>query len=78
MCDAFNVLPSQVLHEVSIAPVGLLDEIVEARAYIQAYAAVQMKDAPKGSTPPTPPMERLVREIDAELAHEELNADGRH
>lgn len=75
MCEVFQVLPSQVLREIEIAPVGLLDEIVEARAYMQAYASVQAQDAPKGVTPPTPRMEVLVRQIDAELAQEEI--DGR-
>lgn len=75
MCEVFGALPSEILREIDRAPVGLLDEIVEARAYMQAYASVQAQDAPRGMTPPTPPMERLVRQIDAELAQEAL--DGR-
>lgn len=74
LCEEFGALPSQILREVAMAPSGLLEEIIETRAYIQAYVSVQAKDRPKGWEPPTPAMEVLVRQIEADLAKEERDA----
>jgi hypothetical protein len=59
----------------AIAPDGLLEEIIETRAYVRAYASVEAKDRPQGAEPPTPQLEVLVREIASELAEEEIEAN---
>jgi len=72
MCEEFHCLPSEALRERLIAPCGLLEEVLEVRAYTAAYFSVQAKDAPKGGTRPTPELELLVRQIEGELAAAEM------
>ncbi len=38
LCEEFHALPSAVVAEMDRVPVGLLDEIVETRAYVNARA----------------------------------------
>lgn len=71
-----GAMPSVILREIANAPDGLLEDIVEARDYVQAYLSVQAKDFPKGKEPPTPSLELLVREIESELAEEATEAHG--
>jgi len=70
MCEEFHRLPSEILREQARAPAGLLEEILDVRAYTAAYFAVQAKDTPRGTTPTTSAMEVLVREIEMDLAKE--------
>lgn len=72
MCQEFNTTPTVIMREAAIAPSGLLDAILETRAFTHAHAVVTAKDAPKGMEPPTPVMERLVREIQGEIAAEDI------
>ena len=75
LCEEFGALPSQILREVAAAPDGLLEDIAQVRNYVRAYYTGEAKDRPKGQEPPPSEMERLVREIEADLAREEMDAD---
>jgi hypothetical protein len=75
ICEEFHCLPSAALREWLTAPVGLIEEVLEARAYAYAKARVDAKDAPKGGPPDTPMMER-VKEIELAIVAEELANGG--
>jgi hypothetical protein len=75
ICEEFHCLPSEALREWLMAPAGLIEEVLEARAYAYAKARVDAKDAPKGGPSDTPMMER-VKEIELAIVAEELARDG--
>ena len=71
LCEEFNCLPSDALREVMRAPFGLLERIIESRAY--AYMKRQWENAETaeavqrlGDTE----LLRLVQTIEAELIQE--------
>lgn len=72
LCEEFHCLPSAALAEWQRAPDGLLEEIVEARAFAAAKGVVdRAKD--KMEIPDTP-MTALVQEIEFALARERIRA----
>jgi len=73
LCESFNRLPSEVLKEVDEAPEGLLEEIVEARAYAQIVQT--MKDHP--TDVPDSELGRLAQEIEFDLVREARDAASR-
>jgi hypothetical protein len=70
LCQEFGCLPSAALREWRRAPAGLIEEILEARAYIGTREAYDR--APKKSELPPSPMLDLVHEIRGRLVREEL------
>jgi hypothetical protein len=73
LCEEFHCLPSEAVRELAIAPDGLLWEIVELRAYADAKWSVDEKDRPANAPRLPTAMESLVREIEKELAQEEIS-----
>ena len=71
MCEEFGCLPSAALREWRQAPVGLLETIVEFRAYASAKHAYDTASDAK-SVPQTP-MVQLVKEIEFGLARQEID-----
>ena len=83
LCEAFpGRLPSEVVAEVERLPVGLLEEVLEARAYRHAVA---MRESAEQSASPAEAIKRLPRtrllglvpEIDMAVAMER-RGDGVH
>lgn len=69
MCEEFpGTLPSALLAEIDRLPAGLLEEIVEARAYGRAYAVYQQNPTAGGE------LVQTVKAIDFELAQEAIGA----
>jgi hypothetical protein len=65
-------LPTEILAEVQRLPVGLLDEILEAKAYRQAKAMVEAADTAEARKRlPKTPLFALVDQIAFELVEEE-------
>lgn len=73
LCEEFRTVPSVILREIALAPDGFLEEIAETRAYSRAYAVIEAKDRPEGQEPGPSAMELLVRQIEADLAQEEMD-----
>lgn len=74
LCEEFQCLPSAALQEWRQAPAGLLEEIIEMRAYARAKEMVDgatTADARKRL--PRTPLFELVKEIEFALAHEEID-----
>lgn len=72
LCDEFQCLPSAALAEWERAPVGLLEEILEARGFAKAK---DLYDHAKSKTDlPSHPMIDLVQAVEFELVEEELAA----
>lgn len=71
-CEEFHCLPSEAVREWRVAPAGLLETILECRAFA---AAKQIVDHARNAKdiPPTP-MTALVQEIEFDLAQQDLNA----
>ena len=71
-------MPSVALREVARAPVGLLEEIVEMRAYARAKSLYDGATtvAAQRALPPSPLID-LAREFDFKAAEEDLQSDGR-
>jgi hypothetical protein len=57
------------------APCGLLEEVLEARAYAASKAVVDAQDAPKGQRRETP-MTQRVEQVEMAIAAEELDIHG--
>jgi hypothetical protein len=75
ICEEFHCLPSQAMREWLTAPAGLLEEILEARAYAHAKAIVDAQDRPRGQKYESPMMQR-VEQIEMAIAAEELANHG--
>lgn len=73
VCEEFHCLPSEAWREQQRLPVGLLEEIIEARA----YASLKMMfdsatTAEAHSALPDTPLMVLVMQITAEVAQEQM------
>ena len=68
LCEEFGCLPSQAVREWQTAPDGLLEEIVEMRAYVKAKVAYeqaqQMDEGPARQRVMRDPLVQLVQEHD--------------
>lgn len=68
MCEEFGCLPSQAVREMHTVPAGLLDEIVEMRAFVAAMRsyerAQQLPDGAEKRAAMAQPLVMLVREIE--------------
>lgn len=70
-CEAFGIPPSEAWAEIyERNPAGWVEELLEKRAYKEAYRAVQRD--PVGKHRSDDHWTSLVEEIEAELAHEKL------
>jgi len=73
LCEEFPALkPSDVLAERARLPEGFLEEIIESRAYARALATNQGDPDANGWR--SSPIRTLAREIEHELAEEEIAA----
>jgi hypothetical protein len=74
LCDAFpGRFPTEILAEMSRLPVGMIDDMLEAKAYRQAKDMTDSADtADARKRLPKTPMFNLVKQIDMELAAEAL------
>ena len=72
LCEEFGYYPEQALLAHQTAPDGFLEQVLEARGYAATKAAIDR--APTRKQQPTGRLADLVREIEMELAHEELDA----
>jgi hypothetical protein len=76
VCDVFHCLPSEAEAELARAPVGWIEEVIEAGNYADMkalYDGATTDEAVK-RLPDTPLME-LVKAIDEELVLEQMHAD---
>ena len=73
LCEEFHCLPSAALREWRQAPAGLLETVIEMRAFVAAKQVVDQ--ARKREDIPQTPMTDLVQAIEFDLAQEAL--DGR-
>jgi len=65
--------PSEIWQEIGRLPVGMLDEILEAKGYMHVKALVDAADTAEAKQRlPDSPLVGLVRTIEFALAHEEL------
>lgn len=71
LCEEFACLPSQALAEWRSAPVGFLEEIIEARQYAKAKRIAD--SAERKADIPTGGMFDLVKSIEFELAQREID-----
>jgi hypothetical protein len=69
VCEAFHCLPSAALHELQHAPAGLVDDVLELRAYRNAKQAYERACASKQDISEDPMTKRVI-EIEAEIALE--------
>lgn len=69
-CEEFHCLPSAAVREWDRAPVGLLEGLLELRAYAGAYQVYTT--AQKKSDLPRSPLIDLVREIEFALMRAQL------
>ena len=74
MCDEFSCLPSAALREYERLPVGLIEAVIEARAYGRLKAAYDQATTPaaRAARPATPLLD-LVKVITFELVQQELD-----
>lgn len=70
ICEEFHCLPSQALIEWQDAPCGLLEDIIEARAFAAAKQVVDSTADAKHL--PDSPMVALVQQIEFAVAAEEI------
>lgn len=69
LCEEFpGKFPTEIMAEMDRLPVGMLEEIIESRAYARAHAA-NAADVPDWQASP---MRTRAKEIEHELAEEEL------
>ena len=68
LCEEFHCLPSQAWDELMRVEVGMLEQIIEYRAYAATKAAYDQQQNPKAEGP----LWQLVKVIDFELAGEAL------
>lgn len=66
LCEEFHCLPSQALREWLRVPAGLLESIIEMRAYAGAKARYEFDPKATGG------LAQLVKELEFELAAEEI------
>lgn len=79
VCEEFRLPPSAAYHEWMRAPCGFIEDVIEARGYARTKAAMDAATSRKAQ--PTGPLADRVREIEFELAQEEIeertrNRDG--
>lgn len=75
ICEAFNCRPSQAYQEWLRLPVGLLEEVLEARAYEQAKSMTDAADTSEARKRlPQTPLFEMVKDIEFALADEEMQA----
>jgi len=74
LIEAFpSRFPSEILAEIQRLPTGLLDEILEVKAYKQAKSMTDAADTTEARKRlPDTPLFHLVSEIDMDLAAEEV------
>lgn len=70
MCEEFGCLPTAALREWLDAPAGLLEEIIETRAYARTKLAYDTADEP--SKLAKTEMLWIVKSIEEELALEDI------
>lgn len=68
LCEEFHCLPSVAYREWLEAPAGLLETIIEYRAYRQAKAAFETSPKTAGDSP----LVQLAKEITFDLVQEEI------
>ncbi len=65
LCEEFHCRPSEALEEWERAPAGLLERIVEFRAFARAKQMYEQANTPEQQAAlPDDPMIDLVRELD--------------
>jgi hypothetical protein len=75
ICEEFHVTPTEAIEQWRELPVGLLEGIIEARAYAHAKLAYDHADTPELQRAlPRTPLMALVKRIDFELAQEDIDA----
>lgn len=72
VCEEFHCLPSEALKELRRAPEGLVEDIVEARAFAATWR-VWSEAKEKKSVPPSPMLD-LVIEIEMTVRQEQIAA----
>jgi hypothetical protein len=71
LTEAFQCLPSEAIREWRAAPVGYLEEVLEARAYEQAKAMTDAADSPEARKRlPKTELFQMVTEIEFDLVRE--------
>lgn len=76
MCDEFSCLPSEAYAEWQRLPVGMLEEIIEARHYARAKQAIEGatgKEA-REAVRRASPLATLADEIEFEVVRDARNA----
>lgn len=73
LCRAFpGRLPSELLAEDRRLPAGLLNEVIEIQAYVQAYEMTEAADSAEARKRlPKTPLFDLVNELEFALAEED-------
>ena len=72
MCESFpGRLPTEIWQETQRLPIGFLDDVVEARAYMSAYRIYKNAKS-KADLPTDAPMVDLVRDVTFAIAADEL------
>jgi len=78
VCEEFGCVPSVAAREVLRLPAGLLEDMIELRAYKRAKDLYDAADtAAKQQALPASPLIDLVREVDFSLADEALKRNVR-
>lgn len=72
LCEEFHCLPSAAYAETQRLPAGLLEEILEARAFATAKSLLDYAPDPKKV--PNTPMVQLVKDVMQDAAQEEIDA----
>jgi hypothetical protein len=69
LCEEFHCVPSVALREWLHAPCGLIEDVLEARAYQATKAAVDRADLSGGKVSyPDGPLVDVVQQIEAQQA----------
>lgn len=69
LCEEFGYKPEEAIAAWRQAPVGFLEQVIEARAYMRTKAACDAYDEdPKALKRPNGPLAELVRAIEFEDA----------
>jgi len=77
LCEEYHCRPSQAWREWVEAPVGFLEELIEARAYAQAkatYDRLSDYDEQSRRRVMSQPIMQLVRDVDLDLARAAMDA----